>query len=631
MCGIAGFVDFSGARSIRHDTATLATLAAVEQALAHRGTDGWGRTLLAGESIHDIAIGGERIWPRVSPHRRATVGLVHRRLAIIDLSEGGHQPMATADRSSWITYNGELYNYRELRHGLVTTGTAVRTGSDTEVLLALLSQRDTTALPMLRGMFAFAWWDERSERLTLARDRFGIKPLAFCQTEPGRWWFGSEPAAIAASGEFSLRPDLARCDDVLSRGCVADDESFWQGLDVVAPGEVVTIDADGVTRQSYWSLADIVLTPRPATTVSEAAVAVREALASSVHSHLVSDVPVGLFLSGGLDSTALLATVRNIGAGPIRTFTVTMGDQALDEADAARSASRQFGSEHTELRVGDIDLDQTFDEFFAAMSEPTIDGLNTFIVARAARQAGVRVVMSGVGGDELLGGYPSFVDVPRAAAGLKAVGPIGRAGISALAGLVGGRRSDKIRAMAAANRDIASLWWQYRAVSPVSAAVAFPEDRRPPGSAAATPFAMVRYLEMREYLQRQLLRDADAFTMRCALELRTPLVDHAVVESIAALGEWPRGGARSFKAALFAALPELTRSGAAAEKKQGFVLPMSQWMRESLTARVPSRWRDLRGRLEAHGHGALIDRFLAGRLHWSRLWAPYVIARVTHT
>jgi asparagine synthase (glutamine-hydrolysing) len=132
---------------------------------------------------------------------------------------------------------------------------------------------------------------------------------------------------------------------------------------------------------------------------------------------------------------------------------------------------------------------------------------------------------------------------------------------------------------------------------------------------------------MREYLQRQLLRDADAFTMRCALELRTPFVDHVLVEAMAAVGEWPRGRARSYKAALFAALPELTRTGAASERKQGFVLPMRQWMHESLLARAPSRWRDLRGRLESHGHRALIDRFLSGQVHWSRLWAPYVLAR----
>jgi hypothetical protein len=154
----------------------------------------------------------------------------------------------------------------------------------------------------------------------------------------------------------------------------------------------------------------------------------------------------------------------------------------------------------------------------------------------------------------------------------------------------------------------------------------------PPGLPAlareASPFALIRYLEVREFLQRQLLRDADAFTMCCALELRTPLVDHVLVDAVAAAGEWPRGQARSFKAAVFAALPDLTRTGAALERKQGFVLPMSRWMREALSLRAPSRWRDLRPRLESSGHQALIDRFLAGRVHWSRLWTPYVLARM---
>lgn len=625
MCGIAGLVDFS----LRPDTGWPDALQKMDAQLAHRGPDDWGRTLLSGHTIDDLAPHGRRMLMRPpSASRRPTVGLVHRRLAIIDLSSGGHQPMATPDLSSWIVYNGELYNYRSLRDGLVSTGTGIRTASDTEVLLALLATRDVLALPMLRGMFAFAWWDERAERLVLARDRFGIKPLVFAESQPGRWCFASEPAALAAAGEITLRSEPSRRESVLTRGSVGDDQSFWQGVQVVAPGEVVTIDAHGVTRRSYWSLAEVLLTPRPPSTAAVAAGVFRDALASSVQAHLVSDVPVGLFLSGGLDSTALLATIRNIGAGPIRTFTVTMGDHALDEAEGARRAAKQFGGDHTELRVGDLDLDQTLDEFFAAMAEPSVDGLNTFIVARAARQAGVRVVMSGVGGDEVLGGYPSFVRVPQLSSLLRGVSPIGRAGLGSAATLFGGRRADKIRAIAGGAPDIASVWWHYRAVTPSGDAGRLPAERLPALARDASPFALIRYLEMREFLQRQLLRDADAFTMCSALELRTPLVDHALVEAMAAAGAWPRGSARSFKAALFASLPELTRTGAALERKQGFVLPMSRWMREALSARAPARWRDLRPRLEANGHQLLIERFLGGRVHWSRLWAPYVLARM---
>jgi asparagine synthase (glutamine-hydrolysing) len=629
MCGIAGFVDFSA----RPDTGWHASLELMERALAHRGPDGWGRTLLAGSSITDVSATRRRTLDRAASDRpRATVGLVHRRLAIIDLSDGGHQPMTTADHASWIVYNGELYNYRALRNELVATGTGIRGASDTEVLLALLTARDVQALPLLHGMFAFAWWDERAERLVLARDRFGIKPLVFTQSQPGRWCFASEPAALAAAGELALRSEPAMRDTVLARGAVGDDESFWQNLQTVAPGEVVVIDAGGVTRHTYWSLADVLLAPRPRPTrTADAAAVLRDALAASVQAHLVSDVPVGLFLSGGLDSAAILATVRNIGAGPIQTFTVTMGDAALDEADAARHAAKQFGGDHTELRVGDLDLDQTLDEFFAAMSEPSVDGLNTFIVARAARQAGVRVALSGVGGDEVLGGYPSFTKVPQLSALLRGVSPVGRAGLSGAASLFGGSRADKIRAIAGGAPDIASVWWHYRAVSPSPRSAELPAHRLPPQARGASPFAIIRYLEMREFLQRQLLRDADAFTMCCALELRTPMVDHQFVTAMAAVGEWPRDGARSHKAALFAALPELTRAGAVRERKQGFVLPMSRWMRESLSSRAPSRWRDLRPRLESGGDQTLIERFLAGRVHWSRLWVRYVLARMARS
>lgn len=627
MCGIAGFVDFTG----HVDAGWPESLERMDRALAHRGPDGWGRTLLSGRTIDDHSPRGSRALPRLAaPAARPSVGLVHRRLSIIDLTDGGHQPMATADATSWIVYNGELYNYRALRDTLVSAGIGIRTASDTEVLLALLAARDLQALPLLRGMFAFAWWDERAERLVLVRDRFGIKPLVFAESRPGHWCFASEPSALAAAGEIALRSEPAQRAAVLARGSVAPDTSFWQGVQVVAPGEAVVIDARGVTRHPYWSLEDVLLTPRQPSTTRDVSEVLRDALSSSVRAHLVSDVPVGLFLSGGLDSTALLATVRNIGAGPIRTFTVTMGDHVLDEAESARLAARQFGGEHTELRVGDLDLDQTLDEFFAAMAEPSVDGLNTFIVARAARQAGVRVVMSGVGGDEMLGGYPSFVRVPQLSAVLRGVSPIGRA-LGGAATLLGGRRADKIRALVGGAPDVASVWWHYRAVSPSGASDHPPVGWLPDQARKASPFAVIRYLEMREFLERQLLRDADAFTMCSALELRTPLVDHELVEAVAAAGEWPRGQSRSFKAALFGALPELTRAGAALERKQGFVLPMSRWMREALSDRVPARWRDLRPRLEAGGHAVLIERFLAGGIHWSRLWTPYVLARMARS
>jgi asparagine synthase (glutamine-hydrolysing) len=601
MCGIAGFVDFTA----RRVDGAAETLAAVDAALAHRGPDGRGSIV------------------RAVPG--ATVGLAHRRLAIIDLSDGGRQPMSTADRAHWLTFNGEIYNYRHLRDRLVAGGTAVRSASDSEVLLQWLVTRDLPGLLDVRGMFAFAWWDETASRLVLVRDRFGIKPLVFAETAPGRWWFGSDARAIAASGELTLRADPDVLADVAHRGAVARDASCWKGVESVAPGEAVVLTAAGASRHQYWSLDDVLLQPARATRVEDAASAFRETLADSVRMHLVSDVPVGLFLSGGLDSAAILASARSLAAEPVRTFTVTMGDAGLDEAEAARHTAHAFGAEHTELRVSDLDLDATLDAFFASMVEPTIDGLNTFVVARAARQAGVRVALSGIGGDELLGGYASFVRVPRLSAWLRGVRSVGRAGLGQAATLLPGRHADKIRAIAGGAPDVASVWWNYRAVTPAAPG---PAPVWPAAIDRASPFAAVRYLETREFLERQLLRDADAFTMAFALEVRTPLVDHVVVEAMAAAGEWPRHGARSFKAALFRALPDLARAGAAGERKQGFVLPMGRWMREALAPRVAPRWRDLRPRLEAHGHHALIQRFLDGRVHWSRVWAPYVLARV---
>jgi asparagine synthase (glutamine-hydrolysing) len=274
------------------------------------------------------------------------------------------------------------------------------------------------------------------------------------------------------------------------------------------------------------------------------------------------------------------------------------------------------------VALEDFDLDRTLDGFFAAMSEPTVDGLNTYVVARSARALGMTVALSGVGGDELLGGYPSFVNVPRFSKALTIGGRAARAGVKAVVGLAPHRHWAKLCSIIEGDRDLVGIWSNYRRV--MTGGRRTTDIRRP--SHPASPFSVVRLLEMREYLQRQLLRDSDAFTMAFALELRTPFVDHELLRAVVAAGEWPRGRHRSYKEALFEHLPALSVPAARNQRKRGFELPMAKWMREALRDQ-PGAWRDLRPRLEAAGHRKSIDEFLAGRRHWSRLWAPYVLHR----
>ncbi len=560
-----------------------------------------------------------------------TVGLVHSRLAIIDLSRGGHQPMASASGTSWVTYNGEIYNYRAIRERLAQNGPSLRSRSDTEALVELIDREGIESVGRLRGMFAFAWWDDRARRLWLCRDRFGIKPLVYARPSSDVVVFASDPQALAASGLVTLAPKPEGVVQFLVRGSVDASAGFWNGTHSVAPGSWVSCEADGVSSRTYWSLDQRLIDEAPVASgsVSVAAREAREAITASVEAHLVSDVPVAVFLSGGIDSTALLASARRVTSAPLQTFTVTLPGSPLDETAAARAAAARFESVHTELCIDDLDVDAALDEFFEAMPQPTIDGFNTFLVARAARNAGARVALSGVGGDEWFGGYPSFVEVPRLARLLRIAGAAGR-WVPWIPG-GGGARAGRLRAIArAAPRSLADVWWEYRRIftdAETLELTGVAPSRPAWPSVDAAPFDVVRYLEVRHFLEPQLLADADAFTMCRALELRTPLVDHVVAEHVIRAGRWRRSPGASFKQTLFRALPELGAGGPPERTKQGFVLPYDAWLREALTTRAPRRLRDAASRLRHPRYAPFVRRFLRGELHWSRVWALYVFDR----
>lgn len=609
MCGIAGFVDW-GARD--RDTMT-AVLARMDAAIARRGPDGAGREIVCGTD-------------------GAVAYLAHRRLAILDRSSAGRQPMVSADRRHWITYNGEIYNFLELQPRIADRGVVLRSHSDTEVLLELLAHDGVEALPQVRGMFAFAWFDTGRGALTLGRDRFGIKPLVFVRPQPDLLLFASTPQALEASGLWTLRPSPRQRAAFLATGSVPGGESFWEGVSVVAPGTCVTARRGGDAARTYWSIDHVWRQPRPERPVAEVAPRIRAAIAESVGAHLVSDVPVAVFLSGGLDSSIIAAAARAQTSGPLQSLTVTMAASRLDESASARAAAERFGTTHTEVALEDLDLDQVLDEFVASLAEPTVDGFNTFLVARAARMAGVQVALSGVGGDELLGGYPSFTEVPTLFASLTRWGSAARFAGPVLARWPSSRMTKLGTIAVEAPSTLDETWWAYRGLWSRTDVARLTGRAVPPvpssGGNPADPFDIIRDLEWRRFLQRQLLPDADAVTMCRALELRTPFVDHHVVEAVAAAGRWPRGSRSSWKAALCEAWPEWTTPAARHRPKQGFVLPIDVWLRIALSSPRPTAWRDVATRLRQPRYAGDVAAFLAGRLHWSRLWAVYVLERM---
>jgi len=631
VCGIFGYVD----RSAAPRAAAGALAARMRGALAHRGPDGWGVVTFEADAIEERATDRSTAHRPRHAHAPSLAAIGHQRLAIIDLSDGGRQPRLSPDGRFSITYNGEIYNYRELRAGLESAGWRATSQSDTEVLLSLFVRDGARCLDRLRGMFAFAVWDDLEGTLFMARDRFGIKPLCYTRPDPRSLAFASEPKALIAAGLASPEPAAGAAAAFLRRGSLPSDASWYRDVAVVPPGHWVRWSGDGPTTGAYWAVGAAPAQGVGERQADEVATVLEPAIAASVGAHMVSDVPVGVFLSGGLDSTAVLAAAREVHAGPLRTFTVAFPGTRLDESALAREVAARFETEHAEVRVSGADFFDHLDRFFRAMDEPTVDGANTFLVAGAAREAGLKVVLSGLGADELLGGYDSFVRVPRVRRLRRWVGrvPGGRAAASWTAGALPGRHAPKAAELVSgAACDLIEVWRDYRALfarAHLRAIVgAEPQPIAADRSESHDTFWDIARSEIEEFMSPQLLRDADAFTMTWGLELRTPFVDHLLVEAVRDDLRWPRDRRASFKATLFARMPRLVPPSHLGRPKQGFVLPIEAWLRRAI-GDGGDRDETLAAVLARRRYRFAIDLFRRGRLHWSRVWALYVLERMT--
>src|SRR5581483_11748537 len=388
MCGLAGVVSFG--RPIADPAALSRRLAGL---LAHRGPD------------------GEGVW--VSPS--ATVVLAHRRLAIIDLSGAAAQPMATPDARYRIVFNGEIYNFRQLRAELEARDDRFATVSDTEVLLRLVVRDGPDALARARGMFALAIWDSVDRSLLLARDRFGMKPL-YVAARSDAVAFASEIRTLVGSGLAPHDVSAAGVLGYLGWGSVPPPLTWIAGVEPLAAGAWVRWAADG--RREERTFADVgsvyALRPNAATGVDDFRDRVRRAVEDSVSTHLVGDVPVGVFLSGGIDSSAIVSAATTAGAGDLRTYTVRFDDASSEHAHARRVAE-SLNTRNEEIVVESADVVHDLPRILGYLDQPTIDGVNSYYVSRAVARTGVKAVLSGTGGDEMFGGYPSFTRLPSAA------------------------------------------------------------------------------------------------------------------------------------------------------------------------------------------------------------------------
>lgn len=558
MCGIAGILAPG-----RPADALAAQVARMRMAIQHRGPDGMGSFVADG------------------------ITLGHARLAIIDLRETGQQPMANEDGSLHLVVNGEIYNYRQLRTDLQARGHRFQSHSDSEVVLHLYEEYGDNCLSQLNGMFALALWDAPRQRLLLARDRFGIKPLYMVQH--GKVLaFASELTALLRSGEVTPEIDLQALYAYMAFSYIPSPLSIFKGVQKVLPAERVVLEDGKLVREIYWTPQPVQVPPRRA----QAAEALAEQLDASVQAHLVSDVPVAAFLSGGVDSSTVVAVAQR--HTKMRTFCVSFPETGVDESAIAREVAKHLGTYHQEVTLS-LDPVTLLSEAVAYMDEPFADSsaLPTFAVCQAARQV-AKVVLSGDGGDEVFGGYTGRYRV----AALQAVLPWPRLwarGLRCLPPWRSGRRSSLPEMLDLASQPDAERFVAEREITSASdRAFLFGDDsvtgyevglREVPAAAIRQaaewhPVHRALWMDLSTSLSDDMLTKVDRMSMAHALEVRVPFLDHHLVEFALSLPPswlvslWPVEGKRLLRQVAAPMLPP----GILNRPKQGFVVPLNRWL-----------------------------------------------------
>ena len=629
MCGICGVIGFEN----KNDSQNL--VRRMNAAMVHRGPDAEG--LLVAQ--------------------RATLGM--RRLSIIDLPGGG-QPVWNETATLAIVFNGEIYNFRELRAELEALGHQFQTHSDTEVIVHAYESWGADCVSRLRGMFTFAIAEIPSgrggevARVFLARDRFGIKPLYFAIADR-KLAFASEVRALLASGLIARKVSPAAVASYVLFGAVGEPMTLVEDISSLPPGHSMLIDAKSpfaATPKAYWNLeAAKSVEPSHNGNAADAPKQLRALLEDAVQKHLIADVPIGVFLSSGIDSTALTALASQQRSG-LHTFTLIFPEREFSEAEIARRTAKRFGTTHQELMIGGEETLARMDEAIAAFDQPSMDGINTYFVSWAARQAGLKVALSGLGSDEVFGGYSTFRTAPQLARLAKwsqaAPASLRRATAPAVHAL--GQQfspGDAGRKAASAWSDPAffpDAYFLSRTLFPPEQAMALlsqgPESWRTASwirwleqisneAAGLSGASKTSWLELRSYMVNILLRDTDAMSMRHSLEVRVPFLDHPLVEFALSLSDSAKRHAERPKALLVAALADLLPEEVVSQNKRTFTLPWEAWLRGPLRDRVTASFANWSPSLEPliprNAAATVWTDFLAQKTTWSRPWSLYVL------
>lgn len=609
MCGINGIFSFSREGSFGEE------LKRMNDSLAHRGPDDEGVFTAPG-----IALG-------------------HRRLSIIDLSPAGHQPMYYANGRYTIVYNGELYNYRELRSEL--NELPFVTSSDTEVILAAYSKWGKDCLSRFNGMFALAIWDTTEQTLFVARDRLGIKPLYWFRDEK-QFAFSSELRSLAAGRFFKAKLNAAALNEYLLYQTVHAPATILEDVQMLMPGQYMFVTVSGIDFHIWWK-PEIKQAPVP--DYKEVCSDVRSLLRAAVERRLVADVPFGAFLSGGIDSSAIVGLMSEVAASKVKTFSVVFDDSEFSEAVYARQVARKFATEHHEIKLAPEDFLRDLPDALDAMDHPGGDGPNTYVVSKATKNAGITMALSGLGGDEIFAGYDVFKRISAIEQNrLLHLAPrfARKAGAGLIRSFKKGVAAEKM-AVLLSQKEIrfeeyypvfrqalseeqvrAVLRGKDRFTSPVTKIISdFPD----PGKDHL--LSRVSAAEIQTYMQNVLLRDTDQMSMAHALEVRVPFLDYTLVEYVLGLPDKMKFP-HTPKKLLVDALGDLLPPEIVNRPKMGFTFPWKKWMKNELRGFCEERLENLgrRDPFDANGIRQLWQSFLADdpRVTWSRIWPMVVLS-----
>jgi asparagine synthase (glutamine-hydrolysing) len=581
------------------------------------------------------------------PDDDRNVAIGNRRLSILDLSAAGNQPMGNEEDGLWIVYNGEVYNYRELREDLRKVGYAFESDTDTEVILRAYEEYGENCVERFRGMFAFAIYDAEAETLFAARDRFGIKPFYYQATD-SRLTFASELTSLLDAQVVDRQLDPVGVDGFLTFGYVPGPGTIVDGVKSLPPGTTLQYDAKdgGCEIDRYWQ-------PSFSGECDPSTDRIHELLEESVKLRLRSDVPVGAFLSGGLDSSTIVALMRAIGGSDredLHTFSIGFDRERFSETDFAETVAEEFDTVHHSETIAADDIREHLDDIIEAMDQPTVDGVNTYFVSKLAAEAGMKVVLSGLGSDELFYGYPSFDQIaswyPKARRLYTVPSALRRplaAAIDRTGRLVGdstaGKVADAVRSDAPFGASyltarglftrkqrrellgVAQTDWSARIESDLSTIISETDVREAVSGA-----------ELTWYMHYQLLRDTDLMAMSHSLEVRVPFLDRALTEYVATIN--PDAKAVGEKGLLKDVMRYEIPLEVIEREKTGFNFPFADWLREDLDDLVVDALSEskLDGiPVDAQSAGSVRRAYRCGNEHWSRVWALVVLSRWIET